>query len=120
MSYDLRVKRAVTPYYRSILIRWERLRIVYNILLLIVAFATALWFPAPQGTYTTSSFLKYFLYRALQANVLFCAGHVVDLVISWTGFGSKTLTVTLFTLGLLLSVALTHISVTIYVMSGGD
>ena len=120
MSHDLRVKRTITPYYRAVLMRWERLRIVYNILLLIVAFATALWWSAPQGTYTSSSFLHYFLYRALQANLLFCAGHVVDLVISWTGFGSKTVTVTLFTLGLLLSVPLTLLSVTTYVMLGGD
>jgi hypothetical protein len=120
MSHDHTVARRVPPFYLAVLIRWERLRIVYNILLLMVVFASAVWFPAPPGTYTSSSFLHFFLIRALQANLLFCAGHLVDLVISWTGFGSKTVTATIFALGLLLSVPLTHLSVTMYVMLRGD
>ena len=112
-----RVPFAHYSYYRAVVFRWERLRIFYNLALLIVMFGAILLYPGP---FATSSFTSYVLYRAFQANILFFAGHITDLVISWAGFGSRVVTGTLFALGTLLSAFLTFAAVGMYVLVQGD
>ena len=117
---DVDQRPDVSFSYRRVLIRWERLRLVYNVLMLVVAIGTAAWVLAPPGTYTGGPFLKYFAYRAVQANILFCAGPAVDLAVSWLGLRSRVVTGVLFGCGTVVSIFLTHLSVTFYIMMLND
>jgi hypothetical protein len=88
----------------GILGHWERLRVVYNVvltaevaLLVLGPFRQALRWP------NLGSVLVYY---ALVANLCFCAGPVATAYLHWLGVRGPGVTRTLFALGMILSIGL--------------
>lgn len=92
------------PKLRLILLRWERLRILYNLLLVgLVLIPTGGAFQLP-----TLRELPVLAVGAALANLCFMAGPLADAYLSWLGLRSRWVTAGLFAAGLLISIPLVY------------
>ena len=92
------------PMLRLILLRWERLRILYNLLLVgLVMIPTGGAFQLP-----TLRELPVLAVGAALANLCFMAGPMADAYLSWLGLRSRWVTAGLFAAGLLISIPLVY------------
>jgi hypothetical protein len=97
----------------AVFFAWEKLRIAYNLVLVVVVVLFAL----------TTGKSHYFLFwlnvawEALIANVCFCAGPVSEGYLHWLGYQRPVARWLLFVNGLLLSVWMAHDSVQSMVVS---
>lgn len=65
---------------------WERRRVLYNAVLLVVVSAVFLYYlPAASEKISLNLLLQFFLLAVL-ANVLYCAAYIVDFVAQFSGF----------------------------------
>ena len=97
---------------RPLLMRWERLRLVYNAILAAVVLALLLRTPS---LFDDPRLPAYLLKRALAANVCFTAGPAADAYISYVAGRRVPLTWILFLGGTLLSVLLAMSSIASFV-----
>ncbi len=92
------------PALRSILLQWERLRILYNLVLLgLVLLPTGGSFQLP-----SLSELPVLAVGAVLANLCYLAGPLADAYLSWLGLRSRWVTAGLFAGGLLISIPLVY------------
>jgi len=80
-----------------VVVAWEKLRIVYNVVLAVEA-AAFLVGVFPVGR-TGRGLVKQIVLGGLAANLFFCAGPVIDGYLSWLGLRSRWITSILFLLG---------------------
>ena len=101
------------PALRSIVLRWERLRILYNLVLLgLVLVPTGGSFQLP-----SLRELPVLAIGAVLANLCFMAGPVAEVYLSWLGLRSHWVTVVLFAGGLLVSIPCVYMFGFAYVLS---
>ena len=101
------------PAIRSIVLRWERLRILYNLVLLgLVLVPTGGSFQLP-----SLRELPVLAIGAVMANLCFMAGPVAEVYLSWLGLRSRWVTVVLFAGGLLVSIPCVYMFGFAYVLS---
>ncbi len=89
---------------RAVFIKWEKLRIVYNILLLVL-----LWFvvtPMTHRSVLNPFLLTYYLLGGLAANMCFFAGPLLESYLAWLKIQSPWITAAIFIGGVLVSVPL--------------
>jgi hypothetical protein len=101
------------PALRSIVLRWERLRILYNLMLLgLVLVPTG-------GTFQLPSLreLPVLAIGAVLANLCFMAGPLTEAYLSWLGLRSRWVTAGLFAGGLLVSIPCVYMFGFAYVLS---
>jgi hypothetical protein len=89
-------------------LRWEKLRLFYNAILLIETFLILMSF-SPKARLLSSIFPCLGL--AFLANVCFCLGPVLDGYARWIGLRHGIVTGLIFVLGTLLAILLTFIAV---------
>lgn len=95
---------AISDFIKPIFIKWEKLRIVYNLVLLItvVGFNTM-----SMGISVLTPFLLItWVFGAILANFCFLAGPIIESYVSWLGLRSNIVTAILFMGGLLISIPL--------------
>ena len=113
---------AMTPapvLARTVFLRWERLRVLYNASLAVVV----LGFIIRSGgvhEFMDTGFLLFLVSRCFLANVCFMLGPGVEAYAAWLGWRPPWLRSLLFTLGLMLSVGLALLSVALFEMSRLD
>jgi hypothetical protein len=91
---------------KPVLIRWELLRVPYNMILVIaVVAAVSAWPTQPWGH---SIFWGRLLLAAMAANVCFCAGPAFDGYLTWLGLSRWWSTATIFAVGTTLAVTLAY------------
>jgi hypothetical protein len=101
------------PALRSIVLRWERLRILYNLVLLgLVLVPTGGSFQLP-----SLRELPVLAIGAVLANLCFMAGPVAEVYMSWLGLRSRWVTAGLFAGGLLVSIPCVYMFGFAYVLS---
>jgi hypothetical protein len=101
------------PALRSIVLRWERLRILYNLVLLgLVLVPTGGSFQLP-----SLRELPALAIGAVLANLCFMAGPVAEVYMSWLGLRSRWVTAGLFAGGLLVSIPCVYMFGFAYVLS---
>ena len=67
---------------------WERRRILYNAILLLIVVAVFIYFwPASASEVSLNLLLRFFM-LAVIANVLYCAAYIADFVAQFSGFRS--------------------------------
>ena len=100
---------------RSIFLAWERLRLIYNGVLVFVVLLLAIQSSA--SVLLDPRFWGTALAGAVMANVCFFAGPVVETYVSWLGFRSTALRTILFVLGTALAciLAVTVMAVELFV-----
>lgn len=92
------------PALRSTLLRWERLRILYNLVLL----GLTLWPTGGAFHLPTLGELPVLVAGAALANLCFMAGPATEAYLCWLGLRSRWVTAGLFACGLLTSVPLVY------------
>ncbi len=92
-----------------LVVRWEKLRIVYNIVLTLVVLLTSL--PFFRECWTDPEFVLYVLSGCLGANACFLAGPMVDGYLSWFGLRHPAITTALFIVGTAFAALLTTVAV---------
>jgi hypothetical protein len=108
--------RAISPEAvtaRTIFLKWEWLRVLYNANLLVVVIAYELFV----GDTSRFRNLAYFIYpatRASMANLLFMAGPAVEAYANWLGLRVQAIRPLLFLAGLILSIGLTCLSLAMF------
>jgi len=94
--------KALSDFAKPIFLKWERLRIPYN---LILAFFLILFHGIVMGIRFFHPFaLLIWLIGAVLANLCFLAAPLVEAYIAWLGFRSRVVTVILLAGGILISV----------------
>lgn len=91
---------------RTIFLRWERLRLPYNALLLAL---TAGWLLLVRDELVLPGLLEagsILVVGAVLANLCFTVGPLVETYVSWLGLRTRTLTPLLFALGVAVSIPL--------------
>jgi len=105
---------AFLPVLRSILIRWERLRILYNLVLTAVVILPVggdpLTLPEPAD-------LPILAVGAVLANLCYLAGPAAESYLAWLGLRSRWVTLALFAGGVLISFPLVYMFGIAYVLS---
>jgi hypothetical protein len=89
---------------RAVFIKWEKLRVVYNVILL-----TVFWLfvaPSVDRLSVDSMYLAYYLMGGLAANLCFFAGPLLESYLAWLGIRSPWLTAAIFIGGVLISLPL--------------
>ena len=104
---------------REIFAKWERLRVVYNLILLATTLGL-MFMDDLVGRVIDPLFFLYLLTRCVAANVLFMAGPGVESYASWLGLRHRATRPVLFALGVLLSLPLTIVSIGVYGIPAGD
>lgn len=89
----------------TLLRRWERLRILYNLILAAVVLLLGARSLGEPG------FLRWLVARAFAANVLYCVGPIANAYAHWLGLRHVAVTTALFVLGTMLAVLLAAVSV---------
>jgi hypothetical protein len=89
----------------AVLVRWERLRIAYNLVL--AAWTVLLTVPGMFAAWMSIDFLDAVLFGAIGANLCYSAGAVIEGYITWFVGTNRAITAVLFGLGLVLSMFLT-------------
>jgi hypothetical protein len=86
-----------------VIVRWEKLRMLYNVIL--TAEAAILVGIAPFGG-SRVDMVKHIILGGIVANVFFCAGPVVNAYLVWLGTHSRVISWLLFVMGTGLSMLL--------------
>lgn len=104
MGDTLRLPPAWLPALRSTLLRWERLRILYNLVLV----GLVLWPTGGTFRLPTLGELPVLAVGAALANLCFMAGPATEAYLCWLGLRSRWVTAGLFACGLLISAPLVY------------
>lgn len=104
------------PSETGLLLRWEKLRVVYNVVL--AAVVLAFWAGGRGSGLGDPAFLRHLARCCLGANLCFCAGPVVNAYAHWLGLRHVAVTVALFVLGTTLSVLVAAGSILVFQMRG--
>jgi hypothetical protein len=97
-----RAEPVVTPSVKAIFRAWERLRLVYNAVLVLVV-VLLLW----PGRELQPTFWLLLVCQAVNANLCFFAGPLTEWYVGWLGYRSRATRWVLFGSGLLFAVLLT-------------
>jgi hypothetical protein len=92
---------------RPTLIRWERLRLAYNAIL--VGFCLTYVGCFAPTLFSSPSFWGVALGGAIVANVCFCAGPTFDAYLYWIGVGRTANTAAIFAVGAFFAVYLSYV-----------
>ncbi len=111
-------EKAPEPSDLRLFFRWEKLRILYNLILAAVTVLTLVVAP-PRSMPLPGLFLALGL-LCFAANVCYCIGPVLDGYARLLGIGHQAVTVVIFTLGTGLAVLLALFAVLSFSMSGFD
>ncbi len=107
------------PSAKNIFLKWERLRLVYNAVLVVtVVVAWARW-GCHHGC-VHAGVPVFLIARAIMANVCFTAGPAVEAYASWLGCRARWLRPALFILGTLFAILLVVLSLRICRVYGGQ
>ena len=96
---------------KAIFLAWEKLRIVYNLILAAIVLGFVVCDPAMRVL--NLRYLLALVYLCIVANVLFLAGPAVEAYAAWLGFNTRVLRLVLFGLGTIFAGLLA-----VFVMSG--
>jgi len=100
------------PAIRSVFLRWERLRVLYNLALVaVVLFPTGGSFELPEIRQ-----LPELAIGAVLANLCYLAGPIVEAYLTWLGLRTRWVTAALFSGGVLVSVPLVYMFGFAYVL----
>ncbi len=102
----------------GLLPRWEKLRVVYNVVLAVVVLS--FWAIGPGIRLGDPAFLRHLARGCLGANICFCVGPVVNAYAHWLGLRHVAVTVALFVAGTGLSVLAAAGSILVFQMRGFD
>ncbi len=86
---------------RDVLVRWEKYRVAYNLVL-----ATAVIIAADRSSLTDGGFWLVVGSRVVLANILFTLGHGVEALAAWLGLPNRVVGAWCFTVGTATSVLL--------------
>jgi hypothetical protein len=102
------------PVLRSTLIRWERLRILYNLILTAIVIL-----PVGGGPVELPELadLPILAVGAVLANLCYLAGPAAESYLAWLGLWSRWVTLALFAGGVLISFPLVYMFGIAYVLS---
>jgi hypothetical protein len=102
------------PVLRSTLIRWERLRILYNLILIAIVVL-----PVGGGPVELPELadLPILAVGAVLANLCYLAGPAAESYLAWLGLRSRWVTLALFAGGVLVSFPLVYMFGIAYVLS---
>ena len=102
------------PVLRSILIRWERLRILYNLILIAIVVL-----PVGGGPMELPELadLPILAVGAVLANLCYLAGPAAESYLAWLGLRSRWVTMALLAGGILVSFPLVYMFGIAYVLS---
>jgi hypothetical protein len=102
------------PVLRSTLIRWERLRIPYNLILIAIVIV-----PVGGGPVELPELadLPILAVGAVLANLCYLAGPAAESYLAWLGLKSRWVTLALFAGGVLISFPLVYMFGIAYVLS---
>ena len=89
---------------KQIFLMWEKLRVVYNVVLLCVVLTVFLLTKRGEVNWFTLGWVC--VMGCLGANLCFFAGPAADAYLNWLGYRHAAITAILFALGLLLSILL--------------
>ena len=92
---------------KGIFIKWEKLRVPYNLILLItlvVSLATVS--QSMRGHFINPSIIIAWLFAAIGANICYFAAPIVEAYACWLGVKGRWITTILFVLGVLISIPL--------------
>ncbi|MEJ7640335.1 MAG: hypothetical protein WKF75_20805 [Singulisphaera sp.] len=106
------------PSETGLLLRWEKLRVVYNVIL--AAVVLAIWAGGRGSGLGDLAFLRHLARCCLGANLCFCIGPVVNFYAHWLGLRHGAVTVVLFVAGTGLSVLVAAGSILVFRMRGFD
>jgi hypothetical protein len=99
-ALPLRDIRAAEPTFMEVFLAWEKLRILYNGLLIVAVLGIIL----KSGFNLLAGI--FFVEPAIYANVGFCAGPVAEGYLSWLGFRHPACRWFIFALGLFITLVL--------------
>ena len=94
-----------------LLMAWERLRVVYNLVLIVIVVIIA---ASRRMLWSDHRFPVFLFERVVLANLCFCAGPVIDGYLHLLKIGGRPSRLILFFCGLVLSILITIVSVTLY------
>lgn len=94
--------KIVSDFMRPIILKWEKLRILYNVILALILILSA--GPAMGWHFFHPVVLLIWLIGAVLANLCFLTGPLVESYIAWLGFRSRAVTAVLFVVGVLISI----------------
>ena len=102
------------PVLRSILIRWERMRILYNLILIAIVVL-----PVGGGPMELPELadLPILAVGAVLANLCYLAGPAAESYLAWLGLKSRWVTLALLAGGILVSLPLVYMFGIAYVLS---
>ena len=106
------------PSEAGLLLRWEKLRLLYNLIL--AAVVLAFWAGGRGSGLGDPGFLPHLARCCLGANLCFCAGPVVNAYAHWLGLRHVAVTVVLFVIGTSLSVLVAAGSLLVFQMRAFD
>jgi hypothetical protein len=89
---------------------WEKMRLVYNGILLLVVAGTFAWtYSTAKAQLSVNLFLGFILLAVL-ANVVYCTAYIVDIVVQMSGFRERWASYRwlLFSIGVLFAAILTR------------
>ena len=108
----------LAPSETGLLLRWERLRALYNVIL--AAVVLAMWAGGQGSGLADPAFLRHLARGCLGANLCFCAGPVVNAYAHWIGLRHGAVTIALFVAGTGLAVLVAAGSTLVFQMRGFD
>ena len=112
MSVGVAERHSMALMLQSIFLRWERLRVLYNLALVcVVLFPTG-------GTFQFPSLreLPVLAIGAVLANLCYLAGPIVEAYLAWLGLRTRWVTAALFFGGVLVSLPLVYMFGIAYVL----
>ena len=93
-------------------VTWEKLRLLYNLILACVTVLTCVFFLSFMSVpFNVENVIKAVIGMTFVANACFCLGPFVDVYLSWLGWRSAFTTGTFFVVGMLISIPLTVITI---------
>ena len=104
-----------TASAREVFLAWEKLRIVYNgVLVAVVLGASALGALQGHARWSDVAFRRHLLFAAVVANVLYCTGPVAEGYLALLGSPRRAARGVLFGLGLLFASGLAFVDVSVW------
>lgn len=96
--------KEITSFAKPVFLKWEKLRIVYNLILLVILLISRI--PAMGNNIFEPWALGSWLVGAVLANLCFFLGPLSETYIAWLGWRSVGVTVIIFAVGVLVSIPL--------------
>jgi len=94
--------KALSDFVKPVFIKWEKLRIPYNLILALFLILT--YGPSMGWRFLHPFVLLIWLIGAVLANLCFLAGPLAEAYLAWLGLRSRFVTIGLFVGGVLISV----------------